>query len=297
MIHPPHLLITLALILVLSMSTHAQIVPQQNPTDTSVGGSGASNKTLERLKLPADERKTLNNIEGPSKGWGRSRHDVQIYKVTNDDLPNVENYYLRSSTVILERGGVSPVHSHFERPAFLQVLSGSVFQHRSDGASFYMGPEDFTFSSHELAHWWINESTDETMRLWIVELCTTAHKCEGIVDGGAVTLKGTKKTAVSNANSTLIHEIDLDNEFKNAAGIGNRKLRLRKITIKPGESLSDQNSGRVAFLRVAEGTIKANGEEINSGVFLHAPNNLSNHIFTNISDKTAILYSVDITNP
>lgn len=273
----------------------AQIVPQQNPIDTSIGGTGASKKALKRLNLPSDERNSLSNIEGPSKGWDRSRHDIQIHKITHDDLPGVKNYYLRSSTVLLERGGAAPVHSHFERPAFLQIVSGSVFQHRSDGTSFYMGPEDLTFASHELSHWWLNESKEETMRIWIVELCTAAHKCKNVVDGGAIKLKGSSNIEASNTHSKIIHQIDLKNEFKKAPNIENRRLRLRKITIRSGESFADQIGGSVGFLRIAQGKVSADGQDMKAGTFMYAPRSLSNHVFINIGNEDAVIYAVDIT--
>lgn len=280
-----------------SGTADGQIVPQLHLNNTSVGGTGAAKKALMRLNLPESNRKVLNRLEGPAEGWSRSRHDVQTYQITDAELPGVKDYYLRSSTVVLDPGGASGIHSHFERPAFLQVVSGSVFQHRSDAVSYYMGPGDFTFTSHGLAHWWLNESEKEPMRVWIVELCTGAHHCDAVVHGGAVALKGSEREGATNLEATTIYEIDLANEFKEAPITGTLNLRLRKIVIKPGQSVSDgAPGGHVAFLRLAEGTLSADGEDYATGAFLHAPAGLSKHVFTNSGKGEAVLWAVDISS-
>lgn len=292
------------ILIALATVVSGQIMPQQQPVDTEVGGTGASRATLKRLKINPTKTKVMRNLLGPTEGGGRSRHDIQIYKITEANLPGVNNYFLRSSYVILEPGGSSPIHSHHRRSAFLQVISGSVMQHRSDGTSFLMGPGDFTFSSDDLTHWWINESPDTPMRLWVVEICTTQHGCKEAVDGGAIVLKSRKARSSAKRSSNLtIHEINLATEFSDAKKIGKRMLRLREIRIKPGqENITDieKSSDTPGYFRVAKGnlTVKESGGDktVKEGSILFVPDDPSSFVWSNRSGEEVILYSVQIVN-
>lgn len=258
-------ILTALLLIGLSNISQAQIVPEQPPINVHVGGTGASKAALNRLGLSKDKIKTLNNLKGPSEGGGRSRHDVQTYKVIEKDLPGVEDYYLRSSYVVLQPGGSSPIHSHARRPAFLQIISGTVFQHRSDGSSFVMGPGDFTFSSDEITHWWINESTDEPMKLWVVELCTEKHHCDEVINGGATVIENSESLKKEKDTSRvlenkMIMKIDLQSEFSDAIKTEKRTLQLRRYEISPGASgtLFD-NRMLPSYYRVYQGALTYHG--------------------------------------
>lgn len=289
---------SLLLLMVLAVNTASgQIVPPQPPADTAVGGSGASEAALVRTGL---ERQTIGAMDGPASGRGRSRHEVQTFQISDAQVPGVEDYFLRSSYVVLEPGGLAPLHSHARRPAFLQVISGEVSQHRSDGLSLLMGPGDFTFSSDSVVHWWVNESKSDSMRLWIVELCTEKHGCDKVVEEGAerVPSLATAEDA-SPANAVTVMDIDLAGEFPDeASGLGDSELRLRRIEIAPGEEFKSVENPTVLFARVHSGALKAATDSgsrtysAGSVMFSEGPGTVR---WSSDGKEPAVIYAVDIT--
>lgn len=300
-------------------SAHAQIMPSQAPENTAIGPSAASNAAIARLGLAKSGIRKVGSMVGPTEGRGRSRHEIQTHKITDAELPGVDGYFLRSSYVVLEPGGVAPVHSHEKRPAFLQVVSGQVTQHRSEGVSFLMGQGDFTFSSDGLAHWWFNESPSalsgsagdvahawmtrnvgEPMRLWVVEICTVKHGCDKLIDEGAVLVKVTAKANRASVTGVeTVMAIDLAGEFPDAAQqVGDRELRLRKIKIEPGKAVELGADSVVGFARVDSGKIvvgsSATGRKFESGTVLMS-SSAGWGRWTNNGNEIAVIFAVEMT--
>ena len=48
---------------------------------------------------------------------------------------NVQGRQLRTRRLVVQPGGVVPIHSHVDRPALIVVVSGSITEHRSDRAA------------------------------------------------------------------------------------------------------------------------------------------------------------------
>lgn len=66
---------------------------------------------------------------------------------------------LRMRRLVVEPGGVVPLHSHAERPANIYVVSGEVTEYRSScvvGVTHRAG--DVVAEQGEVSHWWRNNS-------------------------------------------------------------------------------------------------------------------------------------------
>lgn len=272
----------------------AQVMPEQAPLNTTIGGSGASNQALVQLGKAAGEIKMLGNLEGPSEGRDTERTSVNQYPIPAAELAGIEGYYLRSSYVTLGPKGFAPLHSHVERPAFLQVVSGTIHQHRSDGISFVMGEGDFTFSSDGLAHWWSNDSADDPITLWIVELCTEAHKCDSEIRDGAIPVPASSNAQEITGPAPMM-SIDLAGEFPTADGFGERQLNLRRHDIPAGQSFDLATLGSsLTHIRVFSGELVAedDGTSIDEGS-VYIINEGANGNWSNKTDAPATLYSVE----
>lgn len=272
----------------------AQTMPEQPPLNTAIGGSGASNHALMQLGSAAGEIKRLKNTFGPSAGRDRARTFVNQFPIPAADLGGVSDYYLRSSYVTLGPNGFAPLHTHDERPAYLQVVSGTIHQHRSDGTSFQMGKEDFTFSSDGLVHWWHNNSNIEPISLWIVELCTALHGCEEAVAGGATQLESSHANAAATGPKPMM-SIDLAGEFPTIDGFADRQFKLRQHIIAAGKSFDLASLGsNPTYVRVFSGELISNvaGEKIAEGS-VYLANDGANGSWSNKSGSPVTLYSVE----
>lgn len=66
---------------------------------------------------------------------------------------------LRMRRLVVEPGGVVPLHSHAERPANIYIVSGEVTEYRSScavGVTHRAG--DVVAEQGEVSHWWRNNS-------------------------------------------------------------------------------------------------------------------------------------------
>lgn len=66
---------------------------------------------------------------------------------------------LRLRRLVVEPGGVVPLHSHAERPANIYIVSGEVTEYRSScavGVTHRAG--DVVAEQGEVSHWWRNNS-------------------------------------------------------------------------------------------------------------------------------------------
>lgn len=271
----------------------AQVIPQQTPSDTNVGGTGAAELALAELGDAAGEIKRLRNINGPSEGRDRARTEINQYPLPASKLAGLEGYYLRSSYVTLGPKGFAPLHSHANRPAYLQVVSGRIHQHRSDGQSFVMGPGDFTFSSDGLAHWWSNDYSDAPITLWIVEVCTEAHGCKEPVEGGASVLD-TGDHAVTSTGNTLM-AVDLAGEFEGVTGFGERQMTLRKHIVEPGHNFNPGALGPdLTYVRLFSGQLSSMQRQVQQGDVFLLEDGAVTESWVNRSDTPATLYSVHL---
>lgn len=70
------------------------------------------------------------------------------------------NYDLRLRRLVVQPGGVVPLHSHAGRPALITVVSGSITEYSSScavGIDHRAG--DVAMESDGISHWWKNNGT------------------------------------------------------------------------------------------------------------------------------------------
>ena len=70
---------------------------------------------------------------------------------------NVQGRQLRTRRLVVQPGGIVPIHSHTDRPALIVVVSGSITEHRSDSATpVEHRAGDISREADGISHYWIN---------------------------------------------------------------------------------------------------------------------------------------------
>lgn len=70
---------------------------------------------------------------------------------------NVDGRQLRTRRLVVQPGGIVPVHSHKDRPALIYVVSGSITEHSSAcSAPIEHKAGDISREADGLSHYWIN---------------------------------------------------------------------------------------------------------------------------------------------
>lgn len=79
---------------------------------------------------------------------------------------SVEGRQLRTRRLVVQPGGVVPVHSHVDRPALIVVVSGSITEHRSDSANpIEHRAGDISREGDGISHYWINHGSEPAVLL------------------------------------------------------------------------------------------------------------------------------------
>ena len=79
---------------------------------------------------------------------------------------NVAGRQLRTRRLVVQPGGIVPVHSHTDRPALIVVVSGSITEHRSDRAQpVEHKAGDISREADGISHYWINHGTEPAVLL------------------------------------------------------------------------------------------------------------------------------------
>jgi quercetin dioxygenase-like cupin family protein len=79
---------------------------------------------------------------------------------------NVEGRQLRTRRLVVQPGGVVPIHNHKDRPALIVTVSGSITEHRSDCSTpieHHAG--DISREADGISHYWINHGTEPAVLL------------------------------------------------------------------------------------------------------------------------------------
>lgn len=79
---------------------------------------------------------------------------------------NVNGRQLRTRRLVVQPGGVVPIHSHKDRPALIVTVSGSITEHRSDCADpieHHAG--DISREAEGISHYWINHGSEPAVLL------------------------------------------------------------------------------------------------------------------------------------
>ncbi|MFO7855603.1 MAG: cupin domain-containing protein [Paracoccaceae bacterium] len=304
-------LLALAALALAVPAAEAQLAPADAQPPTARGGGEAAKAAVERLTSEQGvETRTLRGLEGPAAMKGVRRLEITTYGPEKDVLPGVGSHLFRSSYVDVEPGGVVAVHPHADRPAFLQIVSGTIMLHKSDGASHEMGPGDFTAASDQLAHWWENRG-DETVRIWVADLCDAEHArgCEPGMEAGATAVGSDDGATLSESpegerpSVERMAAIDLVGEFPDAVhdGIGNRVMRLRRVEIAPGGAVpAHAQAERPNYFRITEGELRLHTPEgartLKEGTVV-LERGTSERAFENPGDGAVVLHAVHIVDP
>lgn len=78
----------------------------------------------------------------------------------------VDGRQLRTRRLVVQPGGIVPVHSHKDRPALIYVVSGSITEHSSAcGAPIEHKAGDISREADGLSHYWQNHGKEPAVLL------------------------------------------------------------------------------------------------------------------------------------
>lgn len=70
---------------------------------------------------------------------------------------NVSDRQLRTRRLVVQPGGIVPMHSHVDRPALIYTVSGAITEYRSDcAAPVQHRAGDISREADGISHYWIN---------------------------------------------------------------------------------------------------------------------------------------------
>jgi quercetin dioxygenase-like cupin family protein len=79
---------------------------------------------------------------------------------------NVDGRQLRTRRLVVQPGGVVPLHSHKDRPALIYTVSGSITEYSSAcGAPIQHKAGDISREADGLSHYWVNHGKVPTVLL------------------------------------------------------------------------------------------------------------------------------------
>ena len=79
---------------------------------------------------------------------------------------NVNGRQLRTRRLVVQPGGVVPVHSHKDRPALIVTVSGSITEYSSAcGSPITHKAGDISREAEGLSHYWVNEGNEPAVLL------------------------------------------------------------------------------------------------------------------------------------
>ena len=79
---------------------------------------------------------------------------------------NVEGRQLRTRRLVLQPGGVVPMHSHVDRPALIMTIKGEVTEYRSTCTTpIVPRAGEISREAGGISHWWKNTGKTEAVLL------------------------------------------------------------------------------------------------------------------------------------
>ena len=79
---------------------------------------------------------------------------------------NVDGRQLRTRRLVVQPGGIVPLHSHADRPALIITVSGSITEYRSDcSAPVEHQAGDISREADGISHYWINNGSEPAVLL------------------------------------------------------------------------------------------------------------------------------------
>ena len=79
---------------------------------------------------------------------------------------NVDGRQLRTRRLVVQPGGIVPLHSHADRPALIITVSGSITEYRSDcSAPVEHQAGDISREAEGISHYWVNNGSEPAVLL------------------------------------------------------------------------------------------------------------------------------------
>lgn len=121
-----------------------------------VAALAATGGTADAADCPTERQITNSNLNGPTQPSG-----VQDAVLTSIDLAGervaLRGYQLRLRRLVVQPGGVVPVHSHENRPALIYIESGEMTEYKNICAvPLVHRAGEATPEDHRVVHWWRN---------------------------------------------------------------------------------------------------------------------------------------------
>ena len=84
--------------------------------------------------------------------------DTVIGSIALGQEINVEGRQLRTRRLVVQPGGIVPLHSHKDRPALIYTVSGSITEHSSAcSVPIVHKAGDISREADGLSHYWVNQ--------------------------------------------------------------------------------------------------------------------------------------------
>lgn len=97
---------------------------------------------------------------------GKDVTDTVIGSVDLGTEIGVPGRLLRTRRLVVQPGGIVPLHSHKGRPALIYTVSGTIVEHRSSCAvPIIHRAGDIAREADGISHWWQNEGTEPVVLL------------------------------------------------------------------------------------------------------------------------------------
>ena len=78
----------------------------------------------------------------------------------------VDGRQLRTRRLVVQPGGIVPLHSHADRPALIITVSGSITEYRSDcSAPVEHQAGDISREADGISHYWVNNGSEPAVLL------------------------------------------------------------------------------------------------------------------------------------
>ena len=113
-------------------------------------------------QCPAAGANALDNAPSMPKGVT----DTVIGSINLKSEIGVDGRQLRTRRLVIQPGGIVPVHSHKDRPALIYTVSGSITEYSSAcGAPIEHKAGDISREADGLSHYWVNNGSEPAVLL------------------------------------------------------------------------------------------------------------------------------------
>jgi quercetin dioxygenase-like cupin family protein len=124
--------------------------------------------------------KTMAGAMQPGATMPKDVTDNVIGSIDLGNGYNIAGKTMRLRRLVIQPGGIVPWHSHLERPANIYVVEGAVTEYRSTcAAPIEHKAGEVAVESGDLAHWWKNNTSKQTVLISADIVATPAMEKEG----------------------------------------------------------------------------------------------------------------------